>query len=57
MVYKSSFLFKELHDLKFGVTGTVNPRRRNMPKDLMSIQLKKNEVATSKSDDLIAVKW
>jgi hypothetical protein len=55
--YSSPNLFLELNRRKTNVLGTVRSNRRNMPKDLVNIKLKKGEVATQSSRGLLALKW
>ena len=38
------FLFQELHSKRTNVVGTVRKNRKNMPKDLRNLKLKKGEV-------------
>lgn len=37
--------------------GTVRSNRKNMPKDLESLKLKKGEIATRSSNGILALKW
>ena len=56
--FSSPFLFQELHSKRTNVVGTVRKNRKNMPKDLRNLKLKKGEVDFRSSDNgLLALVW
>ncbi|XP_038071966.1 piggyBac transposable element-derived protein 4-like [Patiria miniata] len=56
--FSSPSLFLELHSHKTNVVGTVRKNRKDMPKDLCDLQLRKGEVAYRSSDKgLLALVW
>ncbi|XP_038064772.1 piggyBac transposable element-derived protein 4-like [Patiria miniata] len=49
--FSSPSLFRELHSHKTNVVATVRKSRKDMPKDLCDLQLRKGEVAYHSSDN------
>lgn len=55
--YSSPNIFEYLLANETNAIGTVRNDRKNMPKDLSSLKLKKGEVASRSSRGILALKW
>lgn len=55
--YSSPNIFEYLLENDTNVIGTVKCNRKNMPKDLPTLKLKKGEFAARSSHGLLALKW
>ena len=48
--FSSPDLYRRLHAEKFNVVGTIMPRRKGMPEDLKTIELKPGETVSRSAD-------
>lgn len=55
--YSSPSVFEYLLQNNTNAIGTVRSNRKNMPKDLASLKLKKGEIAARSSRGVLALKW
>lgn len=55
--YSAPNVFDYLLQHNTNAIGTVRGNRKNMPKDLESLKLKKGELATRSSNGILALKW
>lgn len=55
--YSSPNLFQKLQSMQINAIGTVRCNRKNMPKDLATIKLKKSEAISRSCKGILAAKW